>query len=427
MSQHLRSHHNLKGPTTSVSPTGSSQGTMNRFFQKSQSTSPRATARTAKAKLARRICLHLNCRLMLPFSIVNSDAFYDFLNETQVVKFKSEMPGRTMVSTTALEEICGEFEDGIKTFFRLCDPVAIATSFDLWSDSHAHNKYMNLSVHFLDKMWNLHCVNLGTEQFESPHTAVRIEEHINKKLEFYSLDHLVNISVKDNGANVVAASRNMALRTGLTRENIDDFTCYAHNIHLLLMTDLLKDPQCDFVRGMLKKVKKSHRALAFRIPEMRKRNIIESSLQLQNFFVTMEETITEILDVEDDDVEVDLSQARAPVPSGGVSFKPANDTRWDSTRVLLETRRANEGKFLGCDVKLKLVLIIKIFSSAGLINKMLVELDKAELILNREETTLVHELEKLLDVFSEATKSLQSRSQPTINLLFATSSSMRKK
>lgn len=62
-----------------------------------------------------------------------------------------------------------------------------------------------------------------------------------------------------------------------------------------------------------------------------------------------------------------------------------------------------------------------------MINKMLVEMDKPELILNRNESNLVEEFEKFLGIFEYATKALQSRSMPIINLIFATSCSLKKR
>lgn len=146
----------------------------------------------------------------------------------------TEMPSRKSVSTQALEDVCGDVEDGIKNMIGICEPATIATSFDMWTDSQGRNNYINLSVHFIDKSWQLRCINLGTDHLERPHTAIRIEHYINEKLEFFSLQDLINISVKDNSSNVVAASKNMALQTGILEADIDDFTCIAHNIHLLL-------------------------------------------------------------------------------------------------------------------------------------------------------------------------------------------------
>lgn len=340
MTQHLQVHHRLKEAVTKkTAPAQDITG----FFTPTQILPSAQSSRLGpKPNLARKICLHLNCRLMLPFSISDSDAFFDFLSEVKVVKTKTEMPSRKSVSSTALTEICNEFEDGIKRFFVMCEPLAIGTSFDMWTDSHGRNNYINLSVHFIDKLWNLRCVNLGTDPLERKHTAVRIEAHINEKLEFFSLSHHTNISVKDNGANVVAASRNMAIRTGIRKKDIDDYTCYAHNIHLLLMKDVLKDPRFAWLRDLILKVKKSHRTLVFKMPEMKKRNIAESSLKLQNFYVTMDEVVSEILEIEDDDEDVHANPP--PLPTAGVTFKASNDTRWDSTRVLLKTRRENEGE-----------------------------------------------------------------------------------
>lgn len=340
MTHHLLIHHHLKEVVTKKTTQDIAT-----FFNPTQTSPTGSTRLNPKATLARRICLHLNCRLMLPFAITDSDALFDFLKECKVVKLKSEMPSRKSVSSTALTEVCNEFEDGIKRFFTISEPVAIGTSFDMWTDSHGRNNYINLSVHFIDKLWNLRCVNLGTDPLERRHTAVRIETHINEKLELFSLSHLTNISVKDNGANVIAASRNMAMKTGIQRNDIDDYTCYAHNIHLLLMKDILKNPRFVDLAALILKVKKSHRALVYKMPELKKRNIAESSLKLQNFFVAMDEVVSEILEIEDDDANDDIlvNLVSAPLPTAGVTFKASNDTRWDSTRVLLQTRRVNEG------------------------------------------------------------------------------------
>lgn len=78
--------------------------------------------------------------------------------------------------------------------------------------------------------------------------------------------------------------------------------------------------------------------MIYKIPKMKKRHIAESSLKLQNFYTTMDAEIIDILEVEDDE------PPEAPVPTEGIVFKAANDTRWDSTRVLLKTRRDNAGE-----------------------------------------------------------------------------------
>lgn len=57
---------------------------------------------------------------------------------------------------------------------------------------------------------------------------------------------------------------------------------------------------------------------------------------------------------------------------------------------------------------------------------MLMEIDKAEHIVSRDEAVLLSEFEQFLDLFADATKYLQSVSQPTINLMFATSCSIKK-
>lgn len=270
---------------------------------------------------------------------------FDFLHAYNIVKSKDDMPSRSSISTTALIDVCESFEEELKKFFTKINIKSIATAYDLWTDSHGHRNYLNLSVQVIDKAWNLHCVNLGTDLLERPHLAVRIEEHIEKKLIQFGLHEMINVSVKDNGANVVACARNMAIKTGLTKENLDDFECVAHDLHLLIMKDVLGDEEHEELRELLKKVKSTHRALTYKLPDLRKQTIEDQSLQLQEFYKKLDEQIAEILEIEDDDEVVEV-HTRAPTIIPPVAFKNSNDTRWDSTRILLKTRRENEGELL---------------------------------------------------------------------------------
>lgn len=127
---------------------------------------------------------------------------FDFLKSYKIVQNRSDIPTRKAIYTTALTDICESFEDGFKRFL-MCELQSIGTAFDLWTDGH--DNYLNLSVQTIDKHWNLHFVNLGTDPIARPHKAVRIERHIEEKLAMFGLDQMINISVKDNGGNVIKA------------------------------------------------------------------------------------------------------------------------------------------------------------------------------------------------------------------------------
>lgn len=117
--------------------------------------------RGPKFTLARRICL-------LAFSITDSEAFFDFFHYYKIVQNQSDKPSQTTVSTTALVDVCESFE---------VDCYVV----DMWTNGYDHQNCINLSVHFIDKLWNLHVVSLGTDPLERPHTAVRIENLIEEK------------------------------------------------------------------------------------------------------------------------------------------------------------------------------------------------------------------------------------------------------
>lgn len=163
---------------------------------------------------------------------------------------------------------------------------------------------------------------------------MRIESHIESKLAKHNLQDLLLISVKDNGSNVKACAKNMAAKLGFKGGNADDFECFAHNIHLLLMKDVSKNPlHADLLAAILK-AKKTHRALAeaFKTSELKQMSLEDQSLNLQDYLLKLEGDIGKL------SFKSYLMQQMRPT----VAFKNSNETRWDSTQVLLETRRLNE-------------------------------------------------------------------------------------
>lgn len=348
MSYHLQNTHSLKQNSTNLNKQLDSSNNLLKYFiggDKNTTQSSSTKHLGPKYTLARRISLHLCCRLLLPFTIVDSDAMFDFFRAYNIVKTKEDMPSRKAVSSTALSDIFESFESGIRRFFIQCDAKSISTAYDMWTDGHGHNNYINITVQIIDKLWNLQSINLGTDPLERPHTAVRIERHIEEKLVQFGLQNKINISVKDNGSNVKACARNMAAKTGLDRSQYDDFECFAHNLHLLIMKDVLNDLQHEELRALLKKIKSIHRALVYKLPELKKESIEEQSVEVQNFFLLLDDKISEILETEPGDIEIDVPMD-VPRVTSTETFKNSNDTRWDSTRILLKTRRENEGKSL---------------------------------------------------------------------------------
>lgn len=351
MSSHLTHAHSLKpSATSSLRPSTDSakassqpqgkrpklEAHLNNSGNSNTSVSQAKEPLRSSAALAERMCLQLCCRLMLPFSIADSDAMFDFLHDYRIVKSRADMPSQ-LALTTALADLCDTFEDEIKRFVTRCDPQSIATSQDLWTDGNGNN-FITLSVHLIDKSWNFQVVNLGTDQLDRPHTTARIESHIEAKLTQFGLEKLINVSVKDNGSKVKVCARNMTAVTGLDPAQFDDFECFGHNLHLLLMRDVIQDSQHDELRALLKKVKAIHLAMSSKLQDLKKRNL--EGKEIQDFSVLFEEKIVDILKAEGRDVGSDSE-------SEEIRFKDANDQCGDSIRILLKTRRENEGKLSG--------------------------------------------------------------------------------
>lgn len=282
LSNHLMSAHDIIKTTKETSaPTKS----VTNFFE----VSPRSgsTGSNAKSLLARRIGLHLCSRSLLPFSIASNDGFIDFLLAYNIVKRPEEMPSSRTVSRS-VTSIYKEVESGLTKFISFCKPQSVAAAYDMWTDKHGRNNYINISVQFVDKDWNLRNINLGTDPLSRPHTAVRIEAHIDSVFTKHNLQDLLLVSVKDNGANVKACAKSMAARMGFKDGNADDFECFAHNLHLLIMKDVLKDPLHEDLRLAIAKVKKTHRSLAFKSNELKQMSLEDQSLQLQNYLIQLD-------------------------------------------------------------------------------------------------------------------------------------------
>lgn len=84
--------------------------------------------------------------------------------------------------------------------------------------------------------------------------------------------------------------------------------------------------------------------------ECRRRNklIEEQSKKVQAFFISLDENITDLLEVESDDINEQAEQltirtVMIPTMQPIESFENSNDTRWGSTQVMLKSRRENEG------------------------------------------------------------------------------------
>lgn len=264
------------------------------------STPPKQAIRNKKEEakyiLGRRIALHLCARSLLPFDIVSSEGFTDFLLECKVVQNRDEVPHRTTISRRALRDVVTETESGVRKVILEAEPIAISLAYDLWTDAHARNPYANITAMFIDKNWRLVRVNLGTNPIDHPHTAVLLEKHFTSKVEEFGLSEFPKIAVKDNGGNVKACARMMSATYGFSETEADDQNCFAHCIHLLLTKDVMQTEDNQEIAELVKavsKIKRIHHALVYRKADIAKLHLKDESLKLQQYLDALDDVIGE--------------------------------------------------------------------------------------------------------------------------------------
>lgn len=109
----------------------------------------------------------------MPFNIVESEIFKDFLTEYSIIKAASDMPHRTTISHEALQDVVRETVATIKRVIAKAKPVSLSLTYDLWTYAHARNPYANTTAMFID--WKVISVNLEAVEDAHVKACARLE------------------------------------------------------------------------------------------------------------------------------------------------------------------------------------------------------------------------------------------------------------
>lgn len=210
--------------------------------------------------LARQMCLWF-CRDLLAFNTANKDGIHDFFLYAGLIKKNENLPDRTTLADTALNDVYYGLMSYIMKFVQSL-PNTLAISMDFWTDNVKRVSYINYWIHWIDRNFTMQKLCLGLKRFPHPHTGELIAVAYNKVMKDFKLDHKTFVSVTDSGANVTKATRILKLE----RE-----ACLCHNLHLLVATDLIKDhPELQPIRDLTVKMKKIKKALIYKAEELKK-------------------------------------------------------------------------------------------------------------------------------------------------------------
>ena len=117
----------------------------------------------------------------------------------------------------------GYNRDKLKQLLKTTQSISLTT--DLWSSRSKHG-YLGLTATWINQNFEIMDVLLEISYFPTPHTANAITDAIKKAMQKWEIEsHVVSITT-DNGANMVAAIRDLA--------PIKRLSCAAHTLQLAI-------------------------------------------------------------------------------------------------------------------------------------------------------------------------------------------------
>ncbi|GES93415.1 zinc finger BED domain-containing protein 1-like [Rhizophagus clarus] len=121
----------------------------------------------------------------------------------------------------------GYNKEKLKLLLKTAQSISLTT--DLWSSRSKHG-YLGLTATWINKNFEIMDVLLEISYFPTPHTAKAITEGIKNAMQKWEIENLVVSITTDNGANVVAAIRDLT--------PIKRLSCAAHTLQLAISKGL---------------------------------------------------------------------------------------------------------------------------------------------------------------------------------------------
>lgn len=209
--------------------------------------------------LARQLCLWF-CRDLVAFNNSNKVGMNDFCHWAKIIGFDESLPDKSTLAGTALNDIYSVVYERVQAILKSRLPNVLGVSFDFWSDNVRRLSYINYWINWISQ-FQMQSVCLKTAYFPHPHTGEEIAKSFQNVKQEFGLNNKIFRACTDNGSNVKNACEIL---------DLDWHSCLAHDISLLVSTDLLKHDDMEDIRALKKKMKKINKALMFKYEELRK-------------------------------------------------------------------------------------------------------------------------------------------------------------
>ncbi|XP_042079841.1 E3 SUMO-protein ligase ZBED1-like [Haplochromis burtoni] len=161
---------------------------------------------------------HCLARDMMPIQSVEREGFKKML-ETFDPRYK--LPAKKYFSKVALPALYEEIRTEVSN--ALSSVEFFASTTDTWS-SRTSDPYMSLTIHYVDKDWQLQNKCLETSFFPEDHTGETIARVLKEFLSSWNLQEEKQVCVTtDNEANIVKA---------VALNNWTRLSCFGHCLHI---------------------------------------------------------------------------------------------------------------------------------------------------------------------------------------------------
>ena len=158
-----------------------------------------------------------------PLSTVTHKAYIEHMH---IIDPQFTVPGAKKLRMMIARSY-GYNRDQLKLLLKTAQSISLTT--DLWTSRSKHG-YLGLTATWINKDFEIMDVLLEISYFPTPHTARAITEAIKKAIQKWEIENCVVSITADNGANVVAAIRNLT--------PIKRLSCAAHTLQLAISKGL---------------------------------------------------------------------------------------------------------------------------------------------------------------------------------------------
>lgn len=170
------------------------------------------------------------------------------------------MPDRNTLSHAALNDIYSVIYKNIHTVISASLPKVVPISFDFWNGNIKRMAYISYWATWIDSEYVIRKVCLQTANFPHPHTHDVIAKSFQSLKSKYGIENRKFLPCTDNGSNLIKACKALKLPRELY---------LAHNIHLLVSVDLLKNSAMEMVQDLISKLKRIMKSLMYKYQQLK--------------------------------------------------------------------------------------------------------------------------------------------------------------